>query len=504
MRGLTNPELFRIVQYSDQFTDQETAVGRSKYIRDCFCKPATGGGALLNPGDIFAVLFRDPLRSNITYDPNVEAVTASYNLYFVPDNGASLAPQDPTLMIDLVLNLDDQILPLAFAQATTAYQPHGVNLYCGFDPKGDQSAFIWIDEGTVVTYQFVDGTAFDIALDQWTPDGIKEEAFLISLTTTFHEKEQPPVQMLTQRANPHSSQHKKTDNNTVQRKKKTTHSFKKTSLLPCAGHWPLPTATPGGGNTTVTSSGYYRFRTISDVTFDDTPILGLSGIMAGGGPHMCHRPLKDLEANISSAKAVRILGLSVLLKNTSSDLIACGNLAMVQSQEGVDWTSYLTTIKAADDPHAFTPVLKTGGYGWMRPSCEEDYDKIENINVTPTGLVSKSFFPLRGGPPFIVLQASTNPDSSGDFPFTGRLTFCYGIEFGSTNSWFSTEVPNTMIDAYREALAHLRDVDQFSENPNHILSILKGIGNVTSKMVQGVNKYLPIATEFGNLLSRIA
>jgi len=106
-----------------------------------------------------------------------------------------------------------------------------------------------------------------------------------------------------------------------------------------------------------------------------------------------------------------------------------------------------------------------------------------------------SFFQLRNDSGYLIVRGLLAPTASQ----LGIWTLGYGLEFETGNVWKVIAKPTASAGVYEQALVHLKDVPQFSENPSHITKLLSSIGKVVKGTIGAVKRYGPLAMDMAEL-----
>lgn len=192
--------------------------------------------------------------------------------------------------------------------------------------------------------------------------------------------------------------------------------------------------------------------------------------------------------NGNSIESVRMLGHSILLKNTSPPIYKAGYVTGVQPGKARYWWDFAAQ-EPADDPFpvvrdyagaANTFPLETGIYGFIKPTEENDLRLREpfDINnaigtVTPVWTFAKT--PILNTA-YLVIAAQCNQQLGRAFLVRTDV----GGEFETGNQFLNVDRPRAEPAEWRDGMEALASFTQFYENPTHWLKILKTLGSVAS------------------------
>jgi len=474
MQSLIDPADCRPVRFSNVFATAPTAIAIPKLVElTAFRAMQSTDVGTVRTGNAFIAQFRDPLRHVIFQDPNHDDKPYEYDLAWQsPYQGPQYDSTDPQYSNDMTIeeNAGEVEIPVAFATANSAYQPHGNYLYAGIDKIiQDGRKYIWMDIGAVFTAACTTtATPLDIRLNQWTPSNVNRRAYNIALAT-------PP------------------DLKTPKDKKDNNNPTPPAKPHKRPGHAPAALS----GNATITKSGYYSISVAADQSDSGIDVEALYFTITGTGPVMCHRSLPYVESAIAKTQGFAVRAASMLFTNTTDVLTRDGTIVIAQIPKGTDWLE----LALGSRPIGSMPLSKSfsannGSYSWLRPTQDADFDMKTVADVSAYGTVTTTFFNLRNESEYVAQMVTTgHPDT-----FTGTLTYNAVVEFETTDNWFSVASPDVSKPAYDAALLRLRGFTQFYENPTHIKDIVAEILGKAKTVLDAGLKYGP---EISSMMGKV-
>jgi len=382
----------------------------------------------------------------VIYDGNPDEEAWGYNLYWLPSGTGSEGGSPPAIVGDETVQAQGRTpVQMCYWAADTDYQPHGEILYCGIDSKLlSNQRFVWIDKGTTMTAVCTAATAgFTVEFDQWNTSQVVIGKYSIPIAPA--SKKTPEVGALS-------------------------------------------------GTVTILESAYYAISLVNTAA-SAVAVSNFQCALASSGDSFSHRSLPQYNLNATSAANVRILSESLMFTNTTPPIDRGGQIFILQSSAAVDWREFSTEPRKVETSNgAMKFEAKNGVYGWLRPTQPSDFNFRQELDVEGS-VVMSSFFQLRNDSAYLVVRGLLAPTTTQ----TGLWTLGYGVEFETTNVWRLIEKPTASAGVYEQALVHLKDVPQFSENPSHISKLLASIGKVVRGTVGAVKKYGPLAMDIAEL-----
>jgi len=236
---------------------------------------------------------------------------------------------------------------------------------------------------------------------------------------------------------------------------------------------------------TITESGYYAFK------YQATAITtGVTAIYSAQGPFWGHRAINGVSANIGSIQAFRSMGVAVRYSNRAAFNNMQGKVYQAQLPIRTDWQDYLNNtgsnpVSAVNGGRDFD--AKTGSYGFLKPAQASDFDAREDYECNSSGQLTDSFYPLEPWSAVLAVQVSISDVAGRD----GELVFTYSNDYQTTDVWRAIAQPPRNWKAYIGAVGDLRDMDQFYENPLHLMEILSGIRSAVKAGAGLVTRFGP-------------
>lgn len=371
-------------------------------------------------------LFRDPRRSLIYLDPNLQRAQYQYQWYWgfgeataAPLN-AKLFPLNTTIEADVEFGVPT---------GATTYTPHG-NLMVAAKPPQSNRRYMWIDASgagiTSVVFTFLALSTGAINRYQWQ----EGEEVLIDQTAV-------------------------------------------------AGVGSI--AINFGNNGFVNVSGYYAFEFVNFTApaggFNVTSVIVTTPAPGAGAPVVfCHLTIPQLYQNDGNTEEMRVLGGNLLIMNEASPLNQQGNIVNAFCGKTQQWEhfahgSYPTIFSEAD---AKSRLLATGLYTYLKPSEETDFAMLPIWIQGDAGVVGIEPYPLVCDSSYQAIAANTTNTLGGD----AKLRVRYPLEFKTNNLWLDQEAPKGALGMYIRAIAVVNTMEDSFENPIHWGKILSAIGKV--------------------------
>lgn len=378
----------------------------------------------LFPGQHVEFIFQDPLRNRVTYTRNPSQLVWKYQWEFGRNTDGTDVPGLP-----ITANSDDFLTP-THALSVNTFSPHGPVQFANQD--SGVSGF-WIDGPADASSSMV------VTL---VPTPASTAGFIIFL----YWKNGTWVEFANQAVT-----------NTV-----ATYTQNIT-----------------GQNT------YFAIR-IRNLPVLTTPSVFHTGNCECWG----HLPAPYVLTNANSLESIRSLGHSILVKNFTSPLNQDGDVTGVQPGKSRYWGSFVGTSSASDifsvvrdySGAANTKPLRTGFYGYIKPTEEDDLRLRESFVITArnTGISSDTVWtwassPILGTAYLVVAMTTTTPSSQSIVVRTD-----VSAEFETGNQFFNIDKPRAEPQDWRDGMEALASMQQFYENPIHWKKILQTIGSVAS------------------------
>jgi len=447
----------RPFRWNDPYVARETAVATPK--RTFNTEFGDGASGPIPASDWVAFVSRDPTRASVVYRGNPLGLFQYYEAFFSQPVD-SQTPQKAVTDLIVKGNVDDPdqdatwIYPnIAFMSDNsdgqpTPWTPHGT-VYYPFGIASEPKRWVWIDASaakpaTVVLAQpvSIDTSQFTFAADLWEARGINET--ILAATSTA-------------------------------------------GGLGAAMNIPL----------TVTKPGYYAFKLRATGLQSDATCQIYE---TSAAPSMAHLSLPDFEKNAAAAPSIKTIAASIYIENTVSALNAEGKVTAFQFPKGTDWTTfayggYANFAKVAKN---WKGQAKNGFFGWLKPGTEADLSSFQTPldfqgDFTTT---NSCIAPIEGQSSYIGVYLQIESAAGRSF----EVTTYYGVEYESQDTWRDIQSASVSIDVYRAALSKLKDMDQFFENPTHIMDIVRGIKNAVKSVANTALSVGPTVMKIAELL----
>lgn len=434
--GEQNVQSFR---WASEFSQNDTAIAEPfRIVEPEFANSTHGLNPYFDDDQGLSVLFRGVECAAIVYDQNPQILNKTYAPVFRLSDGtiaygtlnsgnAFIVPVPGETAVELVM---------PYAKAVTAYAPHGPILYAGA-VSGTTQRFLWVDEGDVITVNAGDGVTGDVTwiLDRYDATGLNKYA--LSAFVSYSGSD-------------------------------------------------IVTTIKNAGD----PQGYYAIRVNNEGSANlDMKINDIA--IGGTGCCMAHLPLPDLEKNLSRETGVRVTALSMMYTNTSPVLELGGNISGYQFGPKDDWLDLLTNDVATllhSKRGSVTIDIRRGLHGYLKPTQPKDFELLSCTELDDQGNLVDSFYPLDDRGAFLAMAMTTSSAGTGN---QGYLTFRYGIEYLTSDTWASISSADVPDEVFKEALGKLRTLDQFHENPLHMKELWAKIKNGAKKVIGFISKNGP-------------
>lgn len=419
------PSDFAPFRQRNEYTTEATALFHLMEEHNTFSSLPIGSNEQLLPGQHLEFIFQDILRNRVSYQRNPTSAAWNYAWCF----GRTPAGVDNT-SYTTVPNADEFMVP-THANSIGAFSPHGPTFFSETDQN---ITGMWVDTGpaassniTVSLNPTPSSTSGSLILYMWK-DGLWVEQDFKNIT---------------------SGTQNYVFNNGLRSTLYTVRIRNHVNPI----------------NINITSNG----------------TCGCWG----------HFPAPYILTNGNSIESVRTLGHSILVKNFTSPLNQDGDITGVQPGKSRAWTSFIGTFAGATDCFAIvrdyagaenTRPLKTGLYGFVKPTEEEDMKLRESFIIVPrSGGTSTDTTWTSASTPFLstaylVVAMATNT------PLLQNIVVRTDTngEFETGNQFFNVDKPRAEPQEWRDGMEALASLQQFYENPTHWKRILSTIGSVAS------------------------
>lgn len=437
--SLCLPHEYPAVRLSDGFSGRPTAVANPYNISNV--NVASGAVVAANKGNFAVLVFRDLLRSTISFTPSIPAHATTkmeYLLYYV--NAATGAAPGSIWYVGYGATIQWPIC-YALPSVNSQLQLHGPVLYSG-SHNGRKG--IWVNSGEKI-----------VITDTLTAMSTVDTCFVLYqlVGETWAEVQQV-----------------------------------------------LATSTSGAA-ITITITGYYSLD-VSDFRANSASVyMGLNIIIENGSSAYdgwSHQAVEDISDHSGSLASVRSIGVSLLLTNTAAVLNDNGNVAITQVDPGEDVASFCNVPNAynvvSNDINAYAGPWEHGVYGFLKPSGPTDFDMRHPFRFSPVAdQVLDSSFPLVPNSGFLIAAFTVSVDAGASTYSAGQgiMLVANSLEFATEDLWFSSIPPSVPSSAYTQALQLLKAIPQFHENPLHLSDIM----NFLKKIGGGILDYAPDVLE---------
>lgn len=407
------------VRYSSVFMCAPTAVAAPYYLREAnFSEGSTQATQNVPNGTHFSAVFRNPLRSLIQHETNPANLQFEYRAIFVTSTGGLL--NVGTLRQGQTTDFD-VVEPIWWEDVnngdSSKAHPHGNILYSG-SHEGVKG--VWIDTNSTNTA--------DVTLTLASGNGVIKHALLVGDSWVV--------------------------------KGEATTSASVAVVQP-------------------DESGYYAFW----IKLSSAGTVDYSLTFKNAGDYISHLPMPNISDKKNSIEAIRTNAVAMMLSCEASQLNAAGKVAGYQVPAGSSWTTYALGTSpfdsVASSNGAQTLCLATGMYGFLKPTQPSDFD-CETPFKLRNGAVVGADYEIIPKHDFLVIVAQTPMTAADTFPGGDcYLTATWGVEFRTSDVWYTTLPPRINPKVFERDLNALRGLQQFHENPFHfgdIMGFLKGAG----------------------------
>lgn len=430
------PSLNTPVRWSSQFNDDKTAIA-APWSRVSVPWSTTSGDV-----DAIAFVFRNASRAMVMSDANVAGDAYSYlcqGSVQTSDAAASLPATTWTAFSSATATGlgPGAVLPLFMPIALSSnadYSPHGPALLAGSDNKKGGSRFFWIDFDATFTANITwngTGAAVKLRVDMWSPDGITEGVYNTLLTSGVD----------------------------------TVTNF-------------------------INGGGYFTFKLVvmNVPTVNISTVTVNSATIAGSGLVMRHLPIKDYITNAPAAQAVRVTAASLMYTNEAAPLQRQGKITGYQSPQSSHWTDFYNNNSVgfnfdtvSSSQGSMTLAADLGIYGYLKPTQPRDFAFQSDVDFEGS-VLTDSYYSLNHGTAFLIVVAQISNILGRD----AFWTVCHGVEYQTKDVWREIEVPFDDYRIFDSALAHVKELPQWTENPLHFKTIVNAIRSNVGKVMNGL------------------
>lgn len=427
-------------------TDAPTALAHPFSREDVqFQQGSSAATSPIPAGSTLVMVFRDPLRAEIIYQPNHEQLSYKYEANFVVDDAYSSFQY-----IDCSSNGAD-LQPLWWASAASAaWAPHGPVLYSGATaPDG-------------LAYTFHNGTA-------------SGEKFKFNLRTDGD-------------ADAHYKLTATLFGTAVQ------HTYNGLGPLEWdaaeVGYWAFHVVPITSDVSPIPVDGKYR----------------LYAEVSGSKHVFAHRAVPDLERNFYRITSMAVNASSLMVTPNAPALTIQGRIVSLQLPRGTPWTDLLKKSKPFDTISAMqNSVHKTfaqGVHGFSIPSHLDDFKRFAYTKYDAEHrIVTRARFQFNDFP-FLASAVQCAQAASDVYP-AGLIVVsnAWTIEYETVDLWTQTDIPRVSTDAFQravQALAKARLEHQWVDNPLHISDIVNWARGASAKVAAWIPKITQFLTLIGS------
>jgi len=438
--SIAAPAVTAPVRYNTIFSTDETATARPvEPIDVAWPTTTTTATQWLNPGEMAGVLFRDPVRSSITYDSNtaneVSYYDAVFNLDPETDTPTGLTWDPPAMTFT---DLEPDIAYFS-ADPTNSWNPHGDIVGSG-EHGGKNGAYFLNGSSDALNITVTGTTTGQVLLVKlWKFEG---EGWILETTKYMNHI-----------------------NTTIQ--------------------------------ITVDGAAYRRWTVAADssstVGFIDD--LTFSAQWEHTGAVYAHRHIVDLTLQGETVKTVRVIGASMMYSNTTAVQFKSGNIAIAQVPKPNSWTDYLSYLNVTKVSGQKSGNAENGIFGFLKPNDYDDFKMIDYQDYDEQGYLTRFSYSIVPQSSFLVIFIANVNVST--IPQGGRWTFSHSIEYLTNNQWVEKRVANGDPKMFEEAITSVKLIPQFHENPFHLSDIL----GVAKRIANTVLQYGPAVMNFAQKVS---
>lgn len=252
---------------------------------------------------------------------------------------------------------------------------------------------------------------------------------------------------------------------------------------------------PVSNTINITQQGYYTFRIVNGATAVQPPgdepwtiTWNISATAPNTSLYWSHKALPEVDKNIATTEALRVVSMSMLISNTAPEQYKNGELAAYQIQAGENPFEYPNYAKLATLPDAVTLPAKNGCYTFRKNTQPSDFDyRVFNSNQVSFTGYTDCFYWLQKDRDFVAFSARVPIDLGQSF----KCTWVVKIQCKTTNPWFSTSpayIPQWILDLVCQ---YVSKCPQVFENPFHIEDLWNFIKDVTKGVVNTAKELHP-------------
>jgi len=446
--AITMPIEVAPIRFSSPYTGARTAIAAPWTRIDCDWNPSTLGSTRFPVNEMVAFSFRDPLRSNIYLIGNPSANNYLYTCFwFNEESGIN----DNTLDLSCFDSKEVLFGSPTFALTGLDFQPHGPAVFPGTTTKMP-AGFYWFNAGDF----------FQIHLQSYTFTGSTQGLTIIVYKWANGE----------------------------------VNEYTRFSTFSNSSTDDILSAIDEGG-----IGGYYGLGFVWE-EYHTGDVCSLKVYF--GGSSTCvfaHRSIPNLYSNLASCPEMRINAVSMMYTNDSAPLVKQGKVVGLQLPYERQWYDICGSSKGAFNfisnlqDSCMMPV-NNGFYSYLRPRKVEDFDMRNTAEIVLSNVVHCSW-DMDAKSDYLGMSIAITPDDGKDSYFT----FCFGIEYVTTDVWRQTGVPKIDPQVFDKAMHSLYRVPQYYENKTHIGEIFERIKKYAQIAGKAIVEYGPGAIKLvGSML----
>lgn len=234
----------------------------------------------------------------------------------------------------------------------------------------------------------------------------------------------------------------------------------------------------------IPARDYYRVE-VMDAIQSTTASIDLIIQHANACAMFVHRALPDIDDHSDEVTRIHMLGSAVQLMNTANEEFRGGSWVADQVEPSTVWTAYARPTLS----DGFSVIsgqrgqkirqLATGGYGFLKPVEEDDFNYVDPFRFDVNGDVCHRGNFDSDERPFIIFMLKAGGTTDATDPSRSiQLFFNYNVEYETKDSWTAVAPASVSTAEASKAIAIIATMEQFYENPIHWDRILSTIGKV--------------------------
>lgn len=397
------------------------------------------------------ILFRNPLRAWIAYDPNSTAANYGYNSCF-GNNGAGLIGAQ-SLPNGVCTAIDANITGLS---SSTTYQPHDDFLYGLSNDQGKK--IVWIE-----------GSATRATTITWNFQGSGTAPTVTGYIDMYNDND-------------------------------GDDTFQARSVFTAQAMNAVFTAF------TITDRDYRRFEITITAVGGTAPVVA-SFLFSVAGTSDCfgHHALPQLTQNRNSISGLKFLANACKWTNNSKILDKNGRIVGCQFSKSDSWRAL--TFNATTDPYtnvagkqgAKDISYEKGGYGFLKPEEESDFSVQNCFEQGPVGWIDSDASARFAGFFVIVARAGLAGDtvSATDSGRIATVELFQKLSYSTKNIWLDSRVAEETPAQWSGAVEVVSTMEQFFPDPaiqwKTVLSTIGSLARLSAPLVSALGPYGRVA-----------